>query len=561
MENNPSQRYLSDFNKFAKTSNSTVQKIDTKNVVVYTRVSSKEQADNNLSLDTQRNAIEEYARRNQQTVVAYFGGTYESAKTDGRKEFIRMLDFIKKSRGKISHLLVYSLDRFSRTGGGAIKLATDLREKYGVTVFAVTQPTDTNNPSGVLHQNIQFLFSEYDNQLRKQKAMAGMKEKFQKGIWVVKPPMGYDIVRSNGERKIVVNDTGLKLKKAFEWKLQGMKNQDIVQRLRDLGVKMYHQQLQKIFVNPFYCGLVCHGMLEGQIVEGVHEQLISKEVFLQVNQINAKAPKYGVSHKKEQVEIPLKVFTRCSCCNKGLTGYVVRSKGLWYYKCVTVGCKFNKRAQQMNDQFKAILSRYQINAKAVEPILYHLQYVLKDMAKDNEEKTTVLQRQLKEVSQRIDTIEEKYFVTGEMNKELYDKFIVRYKEEQANISQRLKGYGFDVSNLQQVLKTTLLATSKLQYLWTVSDVKEKEKLQRFMFPEGIVYDRENQTLRTDTVNPTFELIECINNSLGGNENGQNHKNNDFARLAERAGFEPAIQFPVCQFSKLVLSASQPPLRF
>lgn len=60
------------------------------------------------------------------------------------------------------------------------------------------------------------------------------------------------------------------------------------------------------------------------------------------------------------------------------------------------------------------------------------------MVEDNEEKTAVLHRQLKEVNQRIDTVE------------------------------------------------------------------EKEKLQRFMFPQGIVHDRGNQTLKADTVNPTFE---------------------------------------------------------
>ncbi|MGV3596555.1 MAG: hypothetical protein ACO1PI_01735 [Bacteroidota bacterium] len=70
------------------------------------------------------------------------------------------------------------------------------------------------------------------------------------------------------------------------------------------------------------------------------------------------------------------------------------------------------------------------------------------MVKDNEEKTAVLHRQLKEVNQRIDTVE------------------------------------------------------------------EKEKLQRFMFLQGIVHDRGNQTLQADTVNSTFELIECINNTLG-----------------------------------------------
>ncbi len=35
----------------------------------------------------------------------------------------------------------------------------------------------------------------------------------------------------------------------------------------------------------------------------------------------------------------------------------------------------------------------------------------------------------------------------------------------------------------------------------------------------------------------------------------------FSFVAEREGFEPSVQFPVRQFSKLVLSASQPPLRF
>ena len=33
------------------------------------------------------------------------------------------------------------------------------------------------------------------------------------------------------------------------------------------------------------------------------------------------------------------------------------------------------------------------------------------------------------------------------------------------------------------------------------------------------------------------------------------------KMAERAGFEPAVEFPLRQFSKLLLSATQPSLRF
>ena len=165
---------LEQFQQWAKTS-ATPYTANLKQAVVYTRVSYKEQADKNLSLDFQMRTIVEYAKKSGIEVLSFFGGTYESAKTDGRKEFQRMLEYIKKNRGRVSHILVYTLDRFSRTGGGAIKLAQDLRDKYGVTVFAVTQPTDTTNVSGVFQQNIQFLFSEFDNQLRKQRAVAGMK--------------------------------------------------------------------------------------------------------------------------------------------------------------------------------------------------------------------------------------------------------------------------------------------------------------------------------------------------------------------------------------------------
>ena len=69
------------------------------------------------------------------------------------EEFVRMLEFVEENKGRVSHILVYALDRFSRTGGSAIKLTMDLREKFGVTVLAVTQPTDTSNPSGVFLQN------------------------------------------------------------------------------------------------------------------------------------------------------------------------------------------------------------------------------------------------------------------------------------------------------------------------------------------------------------------------------------------------------------------------
>ncbi|MBK7669481.1 MAG: recombinase family protein [Sphingobacteriaceae bacterium] len=78
-----------------------------------------------------------------------------------------MLSFVRKSKGKISTILVYKMTRFSRTGGKAISIADELREKHGVHIKAVTEPIDTSNASGVLFHDMQLLFGRWDNDQRK----------------------------------------------------------------------------------------------------------------------------------------------------------------------------------------------------------------------------------------------------------------------------------------------------------------------------------------------------------------------------------------------------------
>jgi DNA invertase Pin-like site-specific DNA recombinase len=449
------------FSQWAKKSKTPVFPSSVKRAVVYTRVSSKEQYDKNLSLDWQRKAIEEFAGRNGFDIMNFYGGTYESAKTDGRKEFLNMLEFIKKQKGKVSHILVYLLDRFSRTGGGAIKLAQELREKYGVTIIAVTQPIDTSNPGGVFQQNMQFLFSQYDNELRKQRAVAGIKESLERGIWCKKPPLGYDVVRTNGERKFVVNKQGKLIKKAFEWKAQGMKNEEIIERLHAHGFKIYKQALSRTFSNPFYCGIISNKMLNGKLVESVHEKVISKELFLKVNGIRQEANKFGAPHQKEIETIPLKVFMQCPSCGLGYTGYIVKKKNLWYYKCRTKGCCSNKSAKKVNEQFLAYLSTYELKDMFLDDLLEEIVDSFDSFNETNKSHEQAIKASLKELQKKIDVIEEKYFLNGEMTKETYEKFMAKFTEEKNEILSSLKNTAVTSSNLENYLQEVTSFSSRL----------------------------------------------------------------------------------------------------
>ena len=88
--------------QFAKGKNIEDKVLGVQNCVIYTRVSSKEQMDNNQSLEWQKKYCMEYAIKNKLNIQVYFGGTYESAKSDERKEFTLMIKFVKSIKEKIS---------------------------------------------------------------------------------------------------------------------------------------------------------------------------------------------------------------------------------------------------------------------------------------------------------------------------------------------------------------------------------------------------------------------------------------------------------------------------
>ena len=88
--------------------------------MIYTRVSTKEQADTNKSLETQKKYCLQYALKNDLNGLGFFGGTYESAKTDEGNEFNATIRLVKNQKEGVSAILACSLDQFSGTGDNAI---------------------------------------------------------------------------------------------------------------------------------------------------------------------------------------------------------------------------------------------------------------------------------------------------------------------------------------------------------------------------------------------------------------------------------------------------------
>ena len=492
------------FDQFTK-KNITTSRIVTNNVVIYTRVSTKEQADNNLSLQTQLKVCDQYAQKMGLNVVGYFGGTFESAKSDERKEFNRMFSEIKKSKVKVSQIIVYCHDRFSRTGPNSIYITSQL-DKEGVILKAVTQLIDDpSSPGGKLQQSIYFMFSEYDNQLRRQRIILGMRERLLEGDWVMKPPLGYTRIYEDNKKSVVVNEKGKLLRKAFYWKAkEHLSSEEIIKRLDNLGLKVSNKYMSLIFRNPFYCGLITHGLLDGQIIEGKHEKLVSKELFLEANDVlKSKRQSFNMNPLNEA--LPLKHFLRCDNCGDYLRGYIVKKKGIHYYKCNNKGCNCNKNAQKLHEVFSTVLSHLVIDEAYVPALEEMLQDTFGQINKDKAEEEEIIVDNLKEVEKKIERLQDR-FMDEEIDRALYDKYLLKHLAEKQKIEKQLENEPLKKSNLTKHINKYLEIACNLTTLWSNGNYEMKQRLQFMLFPEGILYNKKKDNCRTLRLNAVFTLI-------------------------------------------------------
>lgn len=393
--------------------------------IIYTRVSTKEQAETNTSLGTQKQYCQDYATRNGLEVIKYFGGTYESAKTDERKEFKKMLKYVRQS-GSIGYILVYAYDRFSRSGTGAAQISQELLSQ-GIKLVSVTQEIDIMTPSGQLNQNILLSFSKFDNDLRREKTVTAMKDLVRKGFWLWIPPLGYgnkNKYQKAANAEYYITKEGQLLKKAFKWKLKGLySNVEIVEKLSRLGLVIDERRLQEAFKNPFYCGIIISKLIPGEAIVGKHPPLVSKKDFLQINHSGTLYPK---KRKDDNDNLPLKRFMYCQTCKEPMTGYIVKRKGLYYYKCRKKGCKNNKSAKIIHDKFKSVLSLYGIHPKYQDILKEVMTYTFESITNEGKTKRTVQKRELIKVEKKIATIEER-FAIGEIEKPMYQKYKKKYE--------------------------------------------------------------------------------------------------------------------------------------
>jgi site-specific DNA recombinase len=486
-------------------------------VVIYSRVSTDEQADKGYSMRAQEERLTGYCSMKGYSILNHFMDDY-SAKTFERPAFIKLLEFLKQKKN-ISKLIVVKWDRFSRNITDALQMIKTLH-KINIEVVAIEQPIDWSIPEQKMMLAIYLAAPEIENERRSMNTISGMRRAMKEGRWLVMPPMGYVKQRDSRNKPIIVpGEKSRLIKEAFEMYATGNYHLEEVRSiLEKKGLKLCRAQFWTMIRNPVYYGKIeikAYKDEPKQLVDGIHTPIISEKLFNEVQRVAKGKAKIKSKTKKENIAFPLRGFLVCSKCGKNLTASVSRGNGglYTYYHCQP-GCAERHIAMDVHSTFSLLLST--LTLKPEVALLY--KKILEDMKRSDQGLTTEYKRTLKmkinKYKEYIELTDHK-FLKDEIDKENYDRMSIKYKTELKELNNQLFNSTVVLKDIGEIVHGFNML-SDLKNIYEKSPLNLKRNLISSIFPEKLIF--ENKKYRTTKPSEILKLL--FNNYKGFQSNGK-----------------------------------------
>lgn len=476
------------------------------NAIIYIRVSTTEQAEFGASLKSQEEICREYAKRNNYEVLKVFIEKGESAKTIDRTELRKLLDFIKFKYNEIDYLIVFKLDRLSRNMVDYTNLITTL-SKCGIYLKSATE-TIGESPDGKLMQNIIASFAQFDNDQKSQRTLIGMRQAVKDGYWIWHAPLGYKLERVNNKSFLLFSKDKKIVENIFNDFLNGKKQYEILESLKNGCIKMSLQKIAYILNNPTYMGKIKTSLFE-ELIQGLHEPIIDEVSFYRIQDILNKKPK-EFHHVIKSSEFSLTRFLKCPYCNRRLKGSWSkgRHKKYPYYHCTNKGCEYKPiRKETAEDIFAEYIKSIEPTNEVLDNFINDTKEFNSNTQVDSKKRIKLLNSKINELENKKDRIEE-LAINGTFNKEIYQKNISVVDEELIKKKIEIEDLQRNNINLDGLLNYAQYFLKSISKLWLNSNIEYKRKLQDYIFPDGIYI--ENNRCRTAKISTIFQYLSLDN---------------------------------------------------
>jgi len=333
-------------------------------VALYVRVSTLSQLEEGYSIEEQKAKLESYCDiKDWHIYKVYTDGGFSGSTT----ERPALEQLIKDAQSKLfDTVLVYKLDRLSRSQKDTLYLIEDIFLKNNIEFVSLLENFDTSTPFGRAVIGLLSVFAQLEREQIKERMQLGKlgRAKAGKSMMWAKTSYGYNYDKETGS--MTVNEyEALAVKEIYSSYLAGMSITKLRDKINEEHPKQpawSYRTIRGILANPVYCGL---NQYKGQTFQGTHKPIISLVDFEQTQRELAKrqqTAKELSNPRPFQSKYMLSGLAQCGYCHAPLKVILgaVRKDGSRFkrYECYQRHPRKTRGVTVYNDNKKCESSYY-----------------------------------------------------------------------------------------------------------------------------------------------------------------------------------------------------------
>lgn len=247
-----------------------------KRVLIYIRVSTTRQDLEGHSIPKQKERLIAYCKAKGWIVSGMYVDPGFSGSSLDRPGMNALIDAVNQKKGDV--VLVYKLDRLSRSQRDVLYVLEDIFEPKGVAFVSMQESFDTSTVYGKAMLSILSAFAQMEREVITERTMMGRQGRAERGYFHGggTSPIGYDYI--DGE--LVVNETEAEqVRMVYGFFAEGHSVTEISRRMD--GYKTKHgdwshtSTVGNVLDNPLYAGTV---HFDGATGRGKHTAIVPEEI-------------------------------------------------------------------------------------------------------------------------------------------------------------------------------------------------------------------------------------------------------------------------------------------
>ena len=455
-------------------------------VAIYIRVSTQEQAQEGYSIPAQKERLMAYCKAKDWSIAdIYVDGGFSGANIQ-RPALQKLIAEINL----FDIVLVYKLDRLSRSQKDTLYLIEEVFLPNNVDFVSMNESFDTSTPFGRAMVGILSVFAQLEREQIKERLMMGKIQRAKDGKYsgTKTVPIGYKKV---GEHLEIDEYEAMQVRKIYDLYNSGMGSVLILEQLYDAGYTTKYGQwkntatVNKILTNDLYIGTL---NFAGVKVENAFPAIVSKNTWDKAQIMRRNRRKL---HNNETTQSLLGGFLYCGDCG---ARYHAKSSQQMYicYSNSMVKVSLIKNRNCKNKPWKIDLLNAIVDDK-VRTLLFDDGYFDSLVSKGEGKKPEVsqaaiekeaLENQVESLERQINRFMDLYQANN-IPVEIISKRINQAYEEKKLLEEKLANLPQDEESLsgddiKELLKNTAL-------VWDLADIPQKRKILATLIDKIIVY--------------------------------------------------------------------------